>query len=99
MGRFPVDQARLYVTQIIFIFDYLHNKNIIYRDLKSKNILIHKSGYLKLTNFGFAKIVEERIYTLCRTPEYLPPEIFLNKGNGRPADWWTCEMLLYEMIL
>jgi serine/threonine protein kinase len=87
VGRFPVDQARLYICQIICIFDYLHNKNIIYRDLKPENILIHKSGYLKFTDFGFVKIVERRTYTLCGTPEYLPPEIFLNKGNGRPVDW------------
>ena len=98
VGRFPVDQARIYIAQIILIFDYLHNKNIIYRDLKPENILIHKSGFLKLTDFGFAKIVEGRTYTLCGTPEYLAPEIILNKGHGKPVDWWTCGILLYEMI-
>ena len=98
VGRFPIDQARLYIAQIISIFDYLHSKNIIYRDLKPENILIHKSGYLKLTDFGFAKIVEGRTYTLCGTPEYLAPEIILNKGHGKPVDWWTCGILLYEMI-
>ena len=98
VGRFPVDQARVYIAQIVLIFDYLHNKNIIYRDLKPENILIHKSGFLKLTDFGFAKIVEGRTYTLCGTPEYLAPEIILNKGHGKPVDWWTCGILLYEMI-
>ena len=98
VGRFPVDQARVYIAQIISIFEYLHSKNIIYRDLKPENILIHKSGYLKLTDFGFAKIVEGRTYTLCGTPEYLAPEIILNKGHGKPVDWWTCGILLYEMI-
>ena len=98
VGQFPLDQARFYICQIICIFDYLHNKNIIYRDLKPENILIHKSGYLKLTDFGFAKIVEDRTYTLCGTPEYLAPEIILNKGHGKPVDWWTCGILLYEMI-
>jgi serine/threonine protein kinase len=98
VGRFPLDQARFYICQIICIFDYLHSKDIIYRDLKPENILIHKSGYLKLTDFGFAKIVENRTYTLCGTPEYLAPEIILNKGHGKPVDWWTCGILLYEMI-
>jgi protein kinase A len=55
-------------------------------------------GYLKLTDFGFAKIVDGRTYTLCGTPEYLAPEIILNKGHGKPVDWWTVGVLLYEMI-
>jgi serine/threonine protein kinase len=70
----------LYCSQIVSIFEYLHAKNIVYRDLKPENILIEKTGFLKLTDFGFAKIVEGRTYTLCGTPEYLAPEIILNKG-------------------
>ena len=63
------------------IFEYLHTKNIIYRDLKPENVLFDKNGYLKLTDFGFAKIIKGKTYTLCGTPEYLAPEIILNKGN------------------
>ena len=48
--------------------------------MKPENVLIDKSGYLKLTDFGFAKVVEGRTYTLCGTPEYLAPEVILNKG-------------------
>jgi len=71
----------LYYSQLFSIFEYLHSKIIVYRDLKPENILIEKTGYLKLTDFGFAKIVEGRTYTLCGTPEYLAPEIILNKGR------------------
>jgi hypothetical protein len=46
-----------------------------------KNLLIGADGFLKLTDFGFAKFVEGRTYTLFGTPEYLAPEILLNKGN------------------
>ena len=80
------------------MFEYLHSKNIIYRDLKPENILIDDEGYLKLTDFGFAKYCETRTYTLCGTPEYLAPEVLLNKGHGKPVDWWTLGILTYEMI-
>lgn len=75
------ESSRFYSAQVVLMFDYLHSKNIIYRDLKPENLLIDKFGYLKLTDFGFAKYCEGRTYTLCGTPEYLAPEVLLNKGN------------------
>ena len=60
----------------------MHESHIIHRDLKPENILMEASGYAKLTDFGFAKVVEPgaRTYTLCGTPEYIAPEVLLNKG-------------------
>jgi protein kinase A len=46
------------------MFEYLHTKNIIYRDLKPENVLLSASGALKLTDFGFAKVVEDRTWTV-----------------------------------
>ena len=62
----------------------MHESHIIHRDLKPENILMEASGYAKLTDFGFAKVVEPgaRTYTLCGTPEYIAPEVLLNKGPG-----------------
>ena len=59
----------------------MHAKNIAYRDLKPENVLIDKYGYLKLTDMGLCKIVENRTYTFCGTPEYMAPEIVSNKGK------------------
>lgn len=60
------------------VFEYLHSKNVVYRDLKPENLLICSDGYLKLTDFGFAKVVDSRTFTLCGTPEYLAPEVLTN---------------------
>jgi len=98
IGRLDNNHSRLYAAQITLMFEYLHSLNVIYRDLKPENLLISPDGYLKLTDFGFAKVVEGRTYTLCGTPEYLAPEILLNKGHGKPVDWWTLGIIIYEML-
>merc|ERR1712085_247496 len=98
-GRFDNDTSRFYAAGITTIFEYCHSKNIIYRDLKPENVLLGRDGYLKLTDFGFAKQIEYRTYTLCGTPEYIAPEVLLNKGHGKPVDWWTLGILVFEMLV
>lgn len=93
------EEARFFASQVTMIFEYLHSKNIVYRDLKPENLLIDGQGYLKLTDFGFAKIIDGRTYTLCGTPEYLAPEILLQKGHGKAVDWWCLGILIYEMLV
>ena len=56
--------ALFYVTEITSALEYLHSLDIAYRDLKPENLLIDKEGHLKITDFGFAKIVRDKTYTL-----------------------------------
>jgi len=97
-GRLTPQHSKFYAGSVTLMFEYLHAKHIIYRDLKPENLLIAQTGYLRLTDFGFAKYCEGRTYTLCGTPEYLAPEILLNKGHGKAVDWWCLGILSYEMI-
>lgn len=97
--RFTPDVTRFYLANIILALKYLHSFNIIYRDLKPENLLLDSRGYLRLTDFGFAKIVDDRTWTLCGTPEYLAPEIIQSDGHGKAADWWACGILAYEMMV
>lgn len=68
--------ARFYAGSVLLVFEYMHSLDIIYRDLKPENMLLDSKGYLKMTDFGFAKKLEGgRTWTLCGTPDYLAPEV------------------------
>ena len=79
---FPNDVALFYTTEIVLALEFLHKQHIAYRDLKPENLLIASDGHLKITDFGFAKIIKDRSFTLCGTPEYLAPEIILSLGHN-----------------
>jgi len=98
-GRLDTISAKFYSAQVALIFEYLHAHDFIYRDLKPENLLLDKDGYIKITDFGFAKRVVFKTYTLCGTPEYIAPEVLLNKGHGKGVDWWTLGILMYEMMV
>lgn len=95
---FTNDVCLFYVTQIVSALEYLHSFDIAYRDLKPENILIDREGHLRITDFGFAKIVKDKTYTLCGTPEYLAPEIIQSTGHNKAVDWWALGVLIFEML-
>merc|ERR1719317_253712 len=76
-GKFSERVSRFYASCCVLAFEHMHAKNIIYRDLKPENLLLDDRGYLKFTDFGFAK-KRNHTFTLCGTPEYLAPEVIWN---------------------
>ncbi|KAH8058141.1 hypothetical protein JL720_14052 [Aureococcus anophagefferens] len=79
----PEAHAKFYGGGVCSALAFVHEKNIAYRDLKPENIMLDSKGYPKVVDFGFAKIVSRKTYTLCGTPEYLAPEIVLGRGHNK----------------
>lgn len=98
LGTFKAPKARYYTACVLLAFEEMHRHDIAYRDLKLENLVLDKDGTLKLVDFGLAKFVTSRTYTVCGTPEYMAPEIIRAKGHGVPVDYWALGILLYEML-
>ena len=90
--------SKFYTGCLIMMFEHLHERDIIYRDLKPENVMVDEDGYPKLIDFGIAKIVRERTYTVVGTPHYMAPEVIIGKGYGLSADYWSIGIMLYEFM-
>ncbi|XP_045419222.1 serine/threonine-protein kinase N3 isoform X1 [Lemur catta] len=99
---FPEPQACFYLACVVLGLQFLHEKKIIYRDLKLDNLLLDAQGFLKIADFGLCKEgigFGDRTSTFCGTPEFLAPEVLTQESYTRAVDWWGLGVLLYEMLV
>lgn len=94
-----VVHAQFYVACVVRAFQHLHQRHIIYRDMKPENLLLDSKGYCKVADFGLAKFVIGYAYTTCGTPEYFAPEMVLHMGHSTGVDWWSLGILAYELVV
>lgn len=99
---FPERTAQFYTACVILGLQFLHEKKIIYRDLKLDNLLLDAEGFVKIADFGLCKEgigFGDRTNTFCGTPEFLAPEVLTDISYTRAVDWWGLGVLIYEMLV
>eukprot|EP00441_Pelagodinium_beii_P047620 CAMPEP_0197623154 /NCGR_PEP_ID=MMETSP1338-20131121/3215_1 /TAXON_ID=43686 ORGANISM="Pelagodinium beii, Strain RCC1491" /NCGR_SAMPLE_ID=MMETSP1338 /ASSEMBLY_ACC=CAM_ASM_000754 /LENGTH=799 /DNA_ID=CAMNT_0043193035 /DNA_START=54 /DNA_END=2453 /DNA_ORIENTATION=- len=90
--------CRYYSAGVVYAFEHLHERRIIYRDLKPENLLLTEQGHIKLTDMGLAKFVIGKTFTTCGTPDYFAPELIASTGHTNAVDWWTLGVLIFELM-
>ena len=91
---------KFYIAQIVIALGKLHEKGIMHRDLKLENIMLDANGYIKIIDFGLAKILDndELAVTQCGTAEYFAPEVLLRQPYDFSVDWWAIGIITFELI-
>ena len=99
--NFAEEEARVVIAEVILAIEYLHSKEIVYRDLKPENVLVDFNGHIKLTDFGLCKKNFRRqdlSTSLCGSPEYTCPEMLNSGTHSRTLDYYQIGALLYELL-
>ena len=100
--RFSEERAKFYICEILLALEDLHQRGIIFRDLKPDNVVLDNEGHAKLTDFGLSK---EGVYesdcakSFCGSIAYLAPEMLKRSGHGKAVDWYLLGVLFYEMLV
>ncbi|XP_021349769.1 serine/threonine-protein kinase Nek4-like isoform X2 [Mizuhopecten yessoensis] len=87
-------------VQIAMALQYMHERNILHRDLKTQNIFLTKSKIIKVGDLGIARVLDsssDMATTLIGTPYYMSPELFSNKPYNHKSDVWALGCCVYEM--
>jgi doublecortin-like kinase 1/2 len=100
--KFSEEQAALMINHLLSALAYLHNLNIVHRDVKPENLLVEfesdRIRLLKLGDFGLACEVTRPLFTVCGTPTYVAPEILAESGYGLKIDVWAAGVILYILL-
>lgn len=100
-------KTRYIMRQLFEALQHVHGQNIVHRDLKPENILLDDNLNIKLTDFGFARVIKpgEKLFEVCGTPGYMAPELFASamyegtEGYSYEVDIWACGVIMFTLLV
>lgn len=98
--RFSEEQTRFFVACIINSLEYVHNKSILHRDIKPENLVFDEKGYLRVTDFGIARIWNpDNAKETSGTPGYMAPEVMCRQNHGVAVDYFAVGVIGFECMM
>ena len=100
LRRFSEVKTKFFIACLLLGLEYIHSNNIIHRDIKPENLVFDDRGYLRITDFGVAKIrKEDNSSETSGTPGYMAPEVLLAQNHSFPVDFFAIGVMGYEFML
>ena len=97
--KFFEEQTKFFIACIILSLDYIHTNNILHRDLKPENLVLDSNGYMKLTDFGIAKVYKKENYKeTSGTLGYMAPEVMCGQNHTIAVDYFALGVIGYELM-
>lgn len=104
MAHFKETEVLMITAQVGLALKYLHDRNVLHRDVKTQNVFLTTSGLIKLGDFGLSRQYEQDVEssyvgsTFCGTPYYLSPEVWAQSSYNSKADMWSLGVVMYELM-
>ena len=100
IGKFNEDQTKFLIACIIVAIEYIHKMKIFHRDIKPQNLVFDENGYLKLTDFGIARLDSpSQSLDASGTPGYMAPEVLCKQVHSYPVDFYALGIICYELSM
>ena len=97
---FTENEIRFFISCLILSLEYIHDNNIIHRDIKPENLVSDDKGYIRLTDFGIAKIKkDENSSETSGTPGYMAPEVLMSQNHSFTVDFYAIGIIGYEFLM
>jgi ribosomal protein S6 kinase alpha-5 len=94
------NEVKIILSEVYLALEHLHNHNIIHRDIKIENIMLDKSGHVKLIDFGLSTQLSQPIESMSPVGSfiYMAPELIRDHQGGRHTDWWSMGVMAFELL-
>ena len=98
--HFSEEETKFFIACLILGLEYIHSNNIIHRDIKPENLVSDENGYIRITDFGVAKIrKEDNSSETSGTPGYMAPEVLMAQNHSFPVDFFAIGIMGYEFMM